>query len=432
MSPESATPGGTGGRGARPPQARPPSSRRASSRAFSSGTTCFTPAPSPRRRRRPRARAPRRRMRSVASRVPTTPGMPYSRATIAGCERRPPLSVTIAPSSGSRMLNASVVDSVTRTSPSTIRSNSEGSETRRAGPRRRRRSPRARAAGAPRARASELPNSAPIAMPIARMTRGAGRKAGRVRRRRRRRAEGRRGVLGAVATSGTRTAPPARRRRARPRRQQRAHLVEAGVDEVLGVVDPALRGEPAAPASAARRMRPEAQMSLKTPALVADPVGQPGLLEQLVELARCSAGTFPADLGDRDPRRPTRRRPSPTTARGSRGAARPATRARRGSRCRSRRAAGSRRGRDRRTSPRRSRPRASAGARAPARDRPRRRAARGREDPRLAAISRSSSLGGARRHGRRAAHQAEQLGGRESVQSPTCARKSPTGASPRR
>ena len=48
-------------------------------------------------------------MRSVASRVPTTPGMPYSRATIAACESRPPLSVTMAPSSGSRMLNASVV-----------------------------------------------------------------------------------------------------------------------------------------------------------------------------------------------------------------------------------------------------------------------------------------------------------------------------------
>ena len=49
-------------------------------------------------------------MRPVASRVPTTPGMPYSRETIAACESRPPLSVTIPPSSGSRMLKASVVD----------------------------------------------------------------------------------------------------------------------------------------------------------------------------------------------------------------------------------------------------------------------------------------------------------------------------------
>src|SRR6185369_11855990 len=80
-----------------------------------------------------RIRAPSA-MRSVASRVPTTPGMPYSRDTIAACERRPPLSVTIPPRSGRRMLKASVVDSVTRTSPLTILPNSDGLETRRAGP----------------------------------------------------------------------------------------------------------------------------------------------------------------------------------------------------------------------------------------------------------------------------------------------------------
>src|SRR5581483_12296451 len=73
-------------------------------------------------------------MRSVASCVPTTPGMPYSRATIAECDNKPPLSVTIAPSSGNKMLNASVVDSVTSTSPCWIRSNSVGPATRRAGP----------------------------------------------------------------------------------------------------------------------------------------------------------------------------------------------------------------------------------------------------------------------------------------------------------
>src|ERR1051326_3311139 len=80
-----------------------------------------------------RMRAPSA-MRSVASRVPTTPGMPYSRETIAACDRRPPLSVTIPPSNGRRMLKASVVDSVTSTSPVTIRLNSDGPETRRAGP----------------------------------------------------------------------------------------------------------------------------------------------------------------------------------------------------------------------------------------------------------------------------------------------------------
>ncbi len=36
----------------------------------------------------------------VASCVPTTAGMPYSRATVAACDRRPPRSVTTAPSSG--------------------------------------------------------------------------------------------------------------------------------------------------------------------------------------------------------------------------------------------------------------------------------------------------------------------------------------------
>src|SRR5216684_490049 len=73
-------------------------------------------------------------MRPVASRVPTTPGMPYSRETMAACESRPPLSVTIPPSSGRRMLKASVVGSVTSTSPLAIWPNSEGPETRRAGP----------------------------------------------------------------------------------------------------------------------------------------------------------------------------------------------------------------------------------------------------------------------------------------------------------
>src|SRR5207249_3846039 len=72
-----------------------------------------------------RTRAPSA-MRLVASRVPTTPGMPYSRATMAEWERRPPLSVTIAPRSGRRMLNASVVETVTSTSPCSIRPNSVG------------------------------------------------------------------------------------------------------------------------------------------------------------------------------------------------------------------------------------------------------------------------------------------------------------------
>src|SRR5579871_1445160 len=90
--------------------------------------TVTSPASPSTRTRKPSA------IRSVASRVPTTPGMPYSRETIAAWESRPPLSVTIPPRSGSRMLKASVVDSVTSTSPLAMRPKSEGLETRRAGP----------------------------------------------------------------------------------------------------------------------------------------------------------------------------------------------------------------------------------------------------------------------------------------------------------
>ena len=104
-------PGGTGtpSRSACPrPTAFEPNSF--SSSAFSSGTTCFIRAPSLRPRRRRRAPALRRRCAGSPSRVPTTPGIPYSRATIAEWDRRPPLSVTIAPSRGRRMLKASVVE----------------------------------------------------------------------------------------------------------------------------------------------------------------------------------------------------------------------------------------------------------------------------------------------------------------------------------
>src|SRR5205823_5112525 len=128
-------------------------------------STATSPAPPSTRTRPPSGISP------VPSRVPTTLGIPYSREMIAACESRPPASVTIAPSSGSRMLNASVVDSVTSTSPCTMRSNSDGPETRRAGP-----SYTPPLAARPRSRfsscaASELPNSSPKAIPIACMTR---------------------------------------------------------------------------------------------------------------------------------------------------------------------------------------------------------------------------------------------------------------------
>ena len=113
--PTSATPGGTGRpvaeRVAQPDRLRPED--RGVARLVERDDVvlhrCVIRAASLRRRCRRPARAIPSAMRSVASRVPTTPGIPYSRETIAECESSPPLSVTIAPSSGSRMLNASVV-----------------------------------------------------------------------------------------------------------------------------------------------------------------------------------------------------------------------------------------------------------------------------------------------------------------------------------
>src|SRR3954452_24822780 len=75
------------------------------------GRTRTSPAPPSTSTRAPSG------MRRVASRQPTTPGMPYSRLTMAAWERSPPLSVTIAPIIGSTILKDSVVVAVTSTSP---------------------------------------------------------------------------------------------------------------------------------------------------------------------------------------------------------------------------------------------------------------------------------------------------------------------------
>ncbi len=177
-------------------------------------------------------------MRSVALRVPTTPGMPYSRATIAECESRPPLSVTIAPSSGSRMLNASVVDSVTSTSPCTMRSNSVGPDDAPSRPFVH------TAAGGETAQQVLLVRRLGAAEQLAHRDAGrvhdpadARRKARRVGRRGCRRPERRRSLLGgarAAVREALRELVGGRSARAG---DERAHLVEAGVDEVLGVVD---------------------------------------------------------------------------------------------------------------------------------------------------------------------------------------------------
>ena len=81
-------------------------------------------------------------------------------------------------------------------------------------------------------------------------------------------------------------------------RHERAHLVEAGVDEVLGVVDPALVRDPAAGGergTAHDARRPDVA---EHAALVAQAVHQARLAEQLVELGAVLVGHLRADAGD--------------------------------------------------------------------------------------------------------------------------------------
>ena len=164
-------------------------------------------------------------------------------------------------------------------------------------------------------------------------------------------------------------------------------------------------------------------------ALVAQAVHEPRLAEQLVELGAVLLGHLGADAGDRVRRR--RRPPAPVRRRrrcGSRAAARRAARARSGRRCRSRRAAGSRRGRDTPTSPCRPRRRARAARRAPRPGRRRTRGARARPRPSaIAAMSRSSSSDAPADTGAAPRIMPSSSAGGRPVQSPRCARRSPTG-----
>ena len=250
--------------------------------------------------RRRRARAHRRRCAAVASRVPTTPGIPYSRATIAECESRPPLSVTIAPSSGSRMLNASVVDSVTRTSPCWIRSNSAGPVTRRAGP-----------SKTPAAR-GEAAQQVLLVLGLGAAEQHAERDAGRGHEAARRRAGGPTGRAGEgrVAEEPRRLPSPRARLRDAPpsasssadgprRPDQRRHLLTPASTmwRRRGSEPRAASRRPAA--IAARRMSPEAQMSLKTPRSSRRRYMRRASPSSSSNSSRCSSGTLLADARDR-------------------------------------------------------------------------------------------------------------------------------------
>ena len=182
-------------------------------------------------------------------------------------------------------------------------------------------------------------------------------------------------------------------------------------------------------ASAARRMMPDAQMSLKTPRSSRRRYMRRASPSSSSNSARCSSGTCDADVGDArvDLVGVVRRRRRPTI--GSSAAARRAARARSARRCRSRRAADSRRGRDTPTSRRRPRRRTRAARRASCRGRRRSRGARGPPGRSLiAAMSRSSSPDAPADTGAAPRIIASASAGATSVHAPRCASRSPTGS----
>ena len=264
--------------------------------------------------------------------------------------------------------------------------------------------------------ASELPNSSPIAIPTA------------LHDPRRRPAGGPTGRAAGAAADRATAARPSRVRELRSAkrcasssadgppapRHERAHLVEAGVDEVLGVVHAALALEPATGrehGAAHDARRPDVA---EDAALVAQPVHEARLAEQLVELGAVLVGDLRADAGDVRVDIVGRRRSARRRTIGSRAAARRAARARSARRCRSRRAADSRRGRGTPTSRRRPRrPNARSSASVLPGSPSESSSARAAASSLIAAMSRCELAGRTRRHRRRAAHHRERVGRRD-------------------
>ena len=123
--------------------------------------------------------------------------------------------------------------------------------------------------------------------------------------------------------------------------EERAHLLEPRIDEMLGLVDAAPRCEPTS------RREYRAAHDARRPdvaehtTLVADPVGEPRLAEQLVEFRPVLVGDLVAhDLRMRLPRQSRRRFSRRRRRRGSRAAVRRDARSRAARKCRSRRATG--------------------------------------------------------------------------------------------
>ena len=202
-------------------------------------------------------------------------------------------SVTIAPSSGSRMLNASVVDSVTSTSPCTMRSNSAGPETRRAGP-----SYTPPLAARPRSRFSSCAR-------LRAAEQLAHRDADRVHDPRRRPAGGPTGRAAGAAAARATAAPPWRCASC----GRRSAAASSSADGPPAPVTSAhISSKPASTkcsaswtrplsssrrpaASTARRMMPDAQMSLKTPRSSRRRYMRRASPSSSSNSARCSSGT---------------------------------------------------------------------------------------------------------------------------------------------
>ena len=79
---------------------------------------------------------------------------------------------------------------------------------------------------------------------------------------------------------------------------QRAHLRDVRVDDVVRFVDPPLGGEPAARRERCAPHDPGGPDVAEDAALVADPVHQARLVEQFVELRAMLLGHLGADVRD--------------------------------------------------------------------------------------------------------------------------------------
>jgi hypothetical protein len=79
--------------------------------------------------------------------------------------------------------------------------------------------------------------------------------------------------------------------------EQRAHLPETGIDEMLSIVDPAPVGQASAAGKGRSSHQTRRPYIAVDAALVAETVGEPGLPEELVEFAPVLLGDLLADVG---------------------------------------------------------------------------------------------------------------------------------------